>query len=135
MKRTLAISASVLTLSTAGLVGLSPTAQAADSKARCGANQICLYEGYNFERGVYRHTHDSSSWPDVNLPSSINNKATSMVNNTEYTVTLAPDRGCRGDVLDKYEAKPKSRDGNLRENSGPNKGNFSNRVSCITFSR
>ncbi|MGP3978286.1 peptidase inhibitor family I36 protein [Streptomyces sp. 8N114] len=126
MKRTLAISASVLTLSTVGLIGLSPTAQA-DSRASCGANRFCLYEGYDFERGVYRHKPRPGSWYQVNLPSSINDQATSMVNNTKYGVHMKVDRDCFGDA---YYAAAKSSDKDLAHNSG-NNDNVNNRVTCI----
>ncbi|WP_326807164.1 MULTISPECIES: peptidase inhibitor family I36 protein [unclassified Streptomyces] len=131
MKRTLAISASVLTLSSAGLIGLSPTAQA-DSRASCGANRFCLYEGYSFERGVYRHKPRPGSWYRVNLPSSINDQASSMVNNTKYDVFMYSGRDCFGDA---YTAAAKSSDKDLAHNSGNNKGNMSNRVTCITVSK
>ena len=123
MRRRIAMVVGVLS-SVAMLAVASPTAQA-DNPA-CPANRFCLFEDDNFGGGRAVFAGDDSDlrnnfWQGTNR--SVNNGASSMINNRGGSVGLRSNAGsCGGDS---YTANAESEDRDFTNN------HFDNEASCV----
>ncbi|MDF3142895.1 MULTISPECIES: peptidase inhibitor family I36 protein [unclassified Streptomyces] len=115
MNRPLALTVSalsVMSLCGIGLIGSASKAEAADF--RLG---FWLYEHDDFEAKDWGMLYPSTRC--YNVPASMNNKASSMNNRTDYAVYFYDKKDCKGTAG--YAAAPDSVDKDLTNNGFDNK--------------
>ncbi|MEU1791734.1 peptidase inhibitor family I36 protein [Streptomyces sparsogenes] len=113
MKRAIALTVSALSLSAAGLIGLSGTAHA---QGPCGIDDLCLFQYANMN-GIEWGQIDIDMC--VNIGSEFNNKASSMENRGPSRMWLYDKKNCAGRAG--YSAAPNSKDKTLVNNGFDNK--------------
>ncbi|MGP3976525.1 peptidase inhibitor family I36 protein [Streptomyces sp. 8N114] len=119
MKRTVTLALGALSLSVASLVAFTPASQA-DTRIdvpQCKfSTEFCLYEHDDFD-GDYLTTPQDEGCDNVG--SLMNNKGSSMINQSRNRVRLYDKANCAGSSG--YAAKPKSEDKDLTGNGFDNK--------------
>ncbi|HUR02230.1 MAG TPA: peptidase inhibitor family I36 protein [Nonomuraea sp.] len=124
MKRATLRSAGVVALVLASLVGVGSTAQAQSSRASGPCElEFCLYEHDKFKGAEENFMFEG--WNLCYSSSTVNNKASSMWNNTAARVQFYDSANCSGAYG--YAAKPSSSDGDLTNNG------FDNKTSSIKY--
>ncbi|MGI5349083.1 peptidase inhibitor family I36 protein [Streptomyces sp. CA-250714] len=117
MKRTITLAVGALSLAATSLIGFSSPAQADATGQKCASDvSLCLFEHDNYKGKV------RSSFADdlcQNVPSYMNNKASSMTSGSNYWVRLYDKANCSG--ASGYYAAPKSKDKDLTNNGFDNK--------------
>ncbi|MGP3978185.1 peptidase inhibitor family I36 protein [Streptomyces sp. 8N114] len=110
-----------LSLGAASLIGLPSTAQATTQAVtgdNCTSRYLCLYEHDDFEGRGLAYVHDGLGCWNLSTDD-FSNKASSMVNNTSYSVKMYDRANCAG--ASGYTAQSESEDKDLTNNGFDNK--------------
>jgi peptidase inhibitor family I36 len=120
MKRAIAVTVSVLLLSSMGLMGSASAAQARIK----GCPWLCLYtnENYRGEGITFPINGRHGCW---NIPPHFRRNASSMKNSEKFKVWLYANMNCAGKAG--YTAKPRSSDKSFRNNK------FNDKASSLSW--
>lgn len=126
------------------LTAVAAPSASADDLAHCPSKSFCLFENANFGGGRivfpapgtngfpssgYEFCHFKTDGLTYNNGHSVDNSASSMVNNSTRTVLLWRNDGCSGNV---YSAVPRSEDSTFSNNKITGPGSFNDRATGIT---
>ncbi|NUW44391.1 peptidase inhibitor family I36 protein [Nonomuraea rhodomycinica] len=118
MKRRTTLVITAMLIGATSLIGSNATAQASSTAFDCPS--FCLYEHDDFN--MFRDGRHVLLWPHgpcYNVNSSMDNRASSMINDSGRHVRLYDRKNCAGPAG--YTAKPHSADKDLTNNGFDNK--------------